>query len=221
MTTPWVMFGTSHLFGDFFDLIHDSGGRLRKIVINVPEKPWAGRLSIQERLYRLPYAVEIQSAADWKPDPDCEHVVGFSRRIMVPMLEDLQGRQGRIPFKPLIHSKAVIQYGARFGDGAIVNAGAILGSWAEIRAHSIVNRGANVGHDCIVSEYSFLAPGATLCSHVRIGENVFVGAGAIVLPDVHVGDNAVIAAGAVVLENVPPGAMVAGVPAVIKKQGAS
>lgn len=51
-----------------------------------------------------------------------------------------------------------------------------------------------------------------------IGERCFVGVGAIILGDVSIGDGATVAAGAVVLKDVPPGCVVAGVPARIVKE---
>jgi acetyltransferase-like isoleucine patch superfamily enzyme len=54
-------------------------------------------------------------------------------------------------------------------------------------------------------------------ARVQIGNDVWTGHNVNVLPGVTVGDGAVIAAGAVVTKNVPPYAIVAGVPATIKK----
>ena len=48
---------------------------------------------------------------------------------------------------------------------------------------------------------------------ITIGDRVWVGTRAVVLKGVTIGDGAVIAAGAVVTKDVPPGAVVAGVPA--------
>lgn len=48
---------------------------------------------------------------------------------------------------------------------------------------------------------------------VDIRDNVYIGHQAIVMPGVTIGPNAIVAAGAVVTSNVPPGSIVAGVPA--------
>jgi acetyltransferase-like isoleucine patch superfamily enzyme len=48
---------------------------------------------------------------------------------------------------------------------------------------------------------------------IDIRDNVFVGHGAIVLPGVTIGPDAIVAAGAVITRDVPPGSVVAGVPA--------
>jgi len=53
---------------------------------------------------------------------------------------------------------------------------------------------------------------------VHIGNYVYVGAHAVILPGVTIGDRAIIAAGSVVTGDVPPDTMVAGVPAVIKRE---
>lgn len=48
---------------------------------------------------------------------------------------------------------------------------------------------------------------------VKIGSRCWIGAKAVILKDVELGDGCVVAAGAVVTKSVPPGAVVAGVPA--------
>ncbi|MBU3548020.1 acyltransferase [Polynucleobacter sp. P1-05-14] len=52
---------------------------------------------------------------------------------------------------------------------------------------------------------------------VNIGDGVWIGMNATILKGVNIGDGAIVAAGAVVTSDVPPGAMVAGVPAKIIK----
>lgn len=52
---------------------------------------------------------------------------------------------------------------------------------------------------------------------IVVGANVWIGAGATVLQGVTIGEDAVVAAGAVVTRDVPPGVLVAGVPALVVK----
>lgn len=49
--------------------------------------------------------------------------------------------------------------------------------------------------------------------HVKIGNQCWIGAKAVILKDVELGDGCVVGAGAVVTKSVPPGIVVAGVPA--------
>lgn len=53
---------------------------------------------------------------------------------------------------------------------------------------------------------------------VIIGDNVWVGARSVILPGVTIGNNVVVAAGSVVTKDVPDNSLVAGVPAVIKRE---
>jgi acetyltransferase-like isoleucine patch superfamily enzyme len=53
--------------------------------------------------------------------------------------------------------------------------------------------------------------------HVSVGSDVWTGHNVNVMPGVNVGDGAIIAAGAVVTRDVPPFAIVAGVPATVKR----
>ncbi|HXK78057.1 MAG TPA: DapH/DapD/GlmU-related protein, partial [Oscillospiraceae bacterium] len=61
------------------------------------------------------------------------------------------------------------------------------------------------------------AKGEELAFPIKIGNRVWIGGGAFINPGVTVGDDAVIASGAVVIHDVPAGALVAGVPAEVKK----
>jgi acetyltransferase-like isoleucine patch superfamily enzyme len=58
---------------------------------------------------------------------------------------------------------------------------------------------------------------ATQMKLTKIGHDVYIGHGAFIRPGITVGDGAIVAAHAVVVKDVPPYAVVAGNPAVIKK----
>jgi len=86
-----------------------------------------------------------------------------------------------------------------------------------IIAHGI---GLVVGGRTVIGEDCTLLHGVTLgearfdeLDCPRLGHRVTVGAGAIVLGGITIGDDALIGAGSVVVSDVPPGAVVAGVPA--------
>lgn len=69
-----------------------------------------------------------------------------------------------------------------------------------------------IGTDCLVSQQVSIG-WTDAGGPPAIGDRVRIGAGALVLGPITVGDDAVVGAGAVVIEDVPPGAVVAGVPA--------
>jgi len=71
-------------------------------------------------------------------------------------------------------------------------------------------------HHCILDEDGKILNEA---KPVTIGNHVLIGFGAVVLKGVSIGDGAVIAAGSVVTKDVPPGCVVAGVPARVVKEG--
>ena len=82
----------------------------------------------------------------------------------------------------------------------VVHPLARIGEWCDI--HQGVNIGQNIEKGSVPV----------------IGDNVWIGANVTILPGVTIGDYVVVAAGSVVTKDVPSGVLVAGVPAVVKKQ---
>lgn len=151
----------------------------------------------------------------------------------------------RIGRKCKIHADASVDAsrskGVEFGEQVTLNryayvqggaGGVRLGDRVEINNYSIINGtgGVDIGDDTligpgvrIISYQHQYAAGQTIRSQptegkpIRIGRDCWIGANAVILAGVSVGDGAVVAAGAVVTRDVPSGAVVAGVPAVIKK----
>ncbi len=131
--------------------------------------------------------------------------------------------------------------GVRLGDKVTLNrfayvqggnGGVRLGNRVEINNFSIINGtgGVDIGDDTlvgpgvrIISYQHRHALAATIRSQavdalpIRIGRDCWLGANCVILAGVSIGDGAVVAAGAVVREDVPAQAIVAGVPATVKK----
>ena len=144
-----------------------------------------------------------------------------------------------------IHADASIDAsrsdGIVFGDQVTLNryayvqsgGGAVrLGNRVEINNFSIVDGtgGVDIGDDTligpgvrIISYHHHHAAGQAIRSQpsegkpIHIGRDCWIGANAVILAGLTIGDGAVVAAGAVVTRDVPPGVVVVGVPATVKR----
>lgn len=89
----------------------------------------------------------------------------------------------------------------------------------EIGARVLVGAGSHIYdtdfHHVAAADRAGHGRTARLSAPVFIEDDVWIGARAIILKGVRIGRGAVVAAGAVVTKKVPPGAIVAGVPAVV------
>ena len=147
---------------------------------------------------------------------------------------EIAGRHSALPMLDLrkvnarVEPGAVVREGARLGDHCVIMMGAVINIAAEVGERTMIDMNAVLGARAIIGKDCHIGAGAVIAGvleppsakPVRIGDGVLVGANAVVLEGLRVGKGSVVAAGAVVVKDVPPGVVVAGVPArIIKNVG--
>ena len=222
----YVMFGHSGYFGDYIDAIHASGGYLRKVVYNF--SPDSGEpMSLIDRAagYRAWAAARnhpgreliLEPIGEFSPASGDVHMLGFRGRKLVGLRDDLREQWG-LEMAGLIHPTAYVSPLADIGPGVFIGAHATVASFVKIEEHAFINRAASVGHDCHLGAFCDIGPGAILASGIQVGRAAAVGIGAVIKEGVTLGEACFVAGAAMVLADVPPSTLVAGIPAVVKKQ---
>jgi sugar O-acyltransferase (sialic acid O-acetyltransferase NeuD family) len=167
-------------------------------------------------LYEFPVLKNTESACEFFRNSGNEFALGTGnpklREKMKIRLEEAGGN-----CVSLISPMARIARYAQIGKGCTILTGAIVENDARLGQGVLLNLNALVCHDCKVGDFVEISPGAILTGACSVGDFSFIGSGAVLKPGVSVGNHAIVAAGAVVTEDVPDNAMVAGVPAKLKK----
>lgn len=172
---------------------------------------------IFDRMVQTPSCLDVPIVGDdaawdrWLRDhPDTAVILA----IDPPRLRRrLAGHYGPQRLRGFVSASAYVARSARLGPGTVVQRGVEIMADARLGAACKINMGATCHHDVRVGDHCTLAPGCRLLGNVTVEDEVFVGAGAVILPRLTVGRGAVVGAGAVVTADVPPGQVVAGVPA--------
>ncbi|MFP8643699.1 acetyltransferase [Priestia aryabhattai] len=129
------------------------------------------------------------------------------------------GKLSRHGFKIpiLMHPSSTVSAKSSIEEGTVIMAGAVINPDTRIGRSCIINTTSTVDHDCLLQDGVHISPGSHLGGTVTVGERAWICIGATIINNVNIGCDSVIAAGAVVTKDVPNNALVAGVPAVIKK----
>lgn len=144
---------------------------------------------------------------------------------------EVKARNSALPLADLTKYQARIEPGAiirdmvEIGDHAVIMMGAVLNVGAIVGAGTMIDMNVVVGGRAIVGKNCHIGAGAVLAGVVEppsalpviVEDDVLVGANAVILEGVKVGKGSIVAAGAIVTKDVPPGVVVAGVPAQVIK----
>lgn len=109
-------------------------------------------------------------------------------------------------------------YHNEIGNGTTIMTDAIVTHTVSIGIGCLINKQVVISHDVIMGNFCEIAPGVKIGGNTTIGNFTFIGMNATILPKLTIGNNVIIAAGSVVTKSIPDNCMVAGVPAIIKKQ---
>lgn len=138
---------------------------------------------------------------------------------MLELLGELTGREvpDSVGLFPPFHTEfgknirlghdVFINMGCMFQDtgGITIGDGSLIGHRATL---------TTLNHDPDPAHRADMVP-----APIHIGSKVWLGANVTVIPGITIGDGAIVGAGSVVTKDVPPGAVVAGVPARTLRQG--
>ncbi|SHJ11102.1 2,3,4,5-tetrahydropyridine-2,6-dicarboxylate N-acetyltransferase [Lutispora thermophila] len=162
---------------------------------------------------------EVEKYIECNSDKIEKYHIEYDRRNSAIPLLDTRKVNARIEPGAIIRDRVSIGNNAVIMMGAIINIGAEIGSNTMIDMNAVLGARAIVGSNCHIGAGAVLAGVLEPPSSkpVVIEDNVLVGANAVVLEGVTVGKGSVVAAGSVVTKDVPPGTVVAGIPAKIIK----
>jgi sugar O-acyltransferase (sialic acid O-acetyltransferase NeuD family) len=211
-----ILFGVSNMLSDVYDCVYALGKKVVRIVINVPEQKRERTKGYETRLRELNERPLITLLDDFAPQENEEYFIVPTTTKKAALVEFLKNKH-QLRFAQLIHPTAYISPFAKIGEGVYIGANSVVGPGAILKDHAFLNRGVTVGHDTVIHEYVRLQPGSNVGGHVEIHTGATIGMGANIIEELLIGREAVVAAGAAVIKDVQDRALVAGVPAVVKK----
>jgi acetyltransferase-like isoleucine patch superfamily enzyme len=134
-----------------------------------------------------------------------------------PRIRNLGGwvEAGSCLFSPGVRLEVGPQARLSIGTGTFLNRNAEVIAWQDVS----IGQYCMIGWDVLIMDTDQHAmPGRELVNRpVRLGDRVWVGARALILKGVTIGDGAIIGAGAIVTRDVPPGQVVTGPSAEVRR----
>jgi sugar O-acyltransferase (sialic acid O-acetyltransferase NeuD family) len=166
----------------------------------------------------FPVIKNIDAAVEYLKNIDNRFTLGIGNPISRKNLADKFNNIGGEFTSTISPDSKIGNFGSVINLGCNIMSGAIISNDVHISIGCIVYFNSIITHDCYIDKFVEISPGAKILGRTKIGSYSQIGCNAVILPDLTIGHNVVVAAGSVVTKNIPDNCMVAGVPAIIKKQ---
>ena len=101
----------------------------------------------------------------------------------------------------VVHPRAIVEPGAKVGEGSIVLGGAVLDQQVEIGVACFIDIGVRLGAGTVIGDGNYLSSGTSTGSRVRMGDDCFIGMDVTITTDVEVGSRLFINAKSLVPRN--------------------
>lgn len=167
---------------------------------------------------QFPILRTIEEAKIYFKQTSNQFVLGIGNPILRKKLCDKFESIGGELSTVISKNAEIGSFGIQISSGCNILSGVKISNDVGIGKGTMVYYNSVITHDVKIGEFCEISPSVNILGRVHIGNFVSIGAGSVIFPDVVIGSNSVIAAGAVVRNNVPANVMVAGIPAVVKKE---
>lgn len=174
---------------------------------------------IPEKLYqKYPILKSEEEVKQFFSNNSSEFTLGIGnpklRKILYEKFISLEGT-----FSSAISKYAEIgSFEVEIGDGCNILGGVKISNSVKIGKGCMIYYNSIITHDVEIGDFVEISPNVSILGRAKISNNVHIATGVIVFPDVTIGENSVVAAGSVVIKDVPANVIIAGTPAVIKRE---
>lgn len=174
---------------------------------------------LPEKLFgQFPVLRTIEEAKTYFTQTSNQFVLGignpFLRKKLCDKFESIGGELSTVISK----NAEIGSFGIQISSGCNILSGVKISNDVIIGKGTMVYYNSVITHDVKIGDFCEISPSTSILGRADIGNFVSIGAGSVIFPDVVIGNNSVIAAGAIVRNNIPANVMIAGIPAVVKKE---
>lgn len=139
-----------------------------------------------------------------------------NNKIRVKLLQYANSLGYSIP--NYIHPSVKISPNVQIGNGVYILLGTNIMPYTTIKDYVMISMGVNIAHHSVLEEGTFLSTGCNFGASITAQKYSYCGIASTIMTGIKtLGEDCLIGAGAVVIRDVPSRAIVAGVPAQVKK----